>query len=46
VYEKAYMDELEMAKANDAGAQTLSMAPSVQGILLTADNLPDSGYGL
>lgn len=46
VYEKAYMDELEMAKANDSGAQTLSMAPTVQGILLTSDNLPDSGYGL
>lgn len=46
VYREDYERELEMAKANDSGAQTLSMAPSVQGILLTADNLPDSGYGL
>lgn len=32
-------------KAQDAGADTLSMAPKYPNILLTQNNLPDTGFG-
>lgn len=40
-----YIDELDLAKAHDAGSATLSMAPRVADILLGWENIPDSGYG-
>lgn len=37
--------ELSKFKAQDAGADTLSLAPKYPNILLTQNNLPDTGYG-
>lgn len=44
-YARDYSAQLDIAKANDAGSQTLSMSPKLSNILISADNLPDSGYG-
>ena len=43
--ERDYQAQLSIAKANDAGSATLSMAPSISGILIGYENIPDSGYG-
>lgn len=40
-----YNRELSKFKAQDAGADTLSMAPRYPNILLTQNNLPDTGFG-
>jgi len=40
-----YLRELSKFKAQDAGADTLSLAPRYPNILLTQNNLPDTGYG-
>jgi hypothetical protein len=40
-----YMRELSKFKAQDAGADTLSMAPRYPNILLTQNNIPDTGFG-
>jgi hypothetical protein len=40
-----YEDELSIAKANDQGSPTLSMAPRVSSILIGFENIPDSNYG-
>jgi len=37
--------ELSKYKAQEAGADTLSLAPRRASVLLTQDNLPDTGYG-
>lgn len=39
-----YMRLLDIAKAADAGSQTLSMSPQRASVLITWDNIPDSGY--
>jgi len=44
-YYREYMMQLDLAKANDAGSQTLSMAPKLGEYLITWGNIPDSGYG-
>lgn len=45
VITKDFMDEMDEAKANDAGSPTLSFAPRISPILIGFENLPDSGYG-
>lgn len=40
-----YEMQLSIARANDAGSRTLSMAPRPNNVLITWSNLPDSGYG-
>ena len=40
-----YARELSKFKAQDAGADTLSLAPKYPNILLTQNNLPDTGFG-
>ena len=40
-----YNRELSKFKAQDAGADTLSMAPRYPNILLTQNNIPDTGFG-
>jgi hypothetical protein len=37
--------EVSKFKAQDAGADTLSLAPKYPNILLTQNNLPDTGFG-
>ena len=43
--ERDYQAQLSIAKANDAGSPTLSMAPRISSILIGYENIPDSGYG-
>lgn len=45
VYKDDYEAEMSIAKANDAGSPTLSMAPRPSNILIGWENIPDSGYG-
>ena len=40
-----FMAQLDIAKANEAGSPTLSMAPRPSEILMNWNNVPDSGYG-
>lgn len=40
-----YEMQLSIARANDAGSRTLSMAPRPNNVLITWSNIPDSGYG-
>jgi hypothetical protein len=40
-----FTDQKSIAKANDSGSQTLSMAPTPADILVGWENVPDSGYG-
>lgn len=44
-FERDYQMELDMAKSNDGGALTLSMAPRVSNVLINWTNIPDSNYG-
>ena len=43
--ERDFQAELDLAKAHDAGSPTLSMDPRIADVLLSWDNIPDSGYG-
>ena len=40
-----YIRELDKYKATEAAADTLSLSPRQNSMLLTMNNLPDSGYG-
>ena len=40
-----YTRELEKWKASESGADTLSLSPKYPNILLTANSIPDTGYG-
>lgn len=40
-----YQKQVDLAKAHDAGSQTLSMNPLPSSQLIGAENIPDSGYG-
>lgn len=40
-----YQRQLDIAKSNDHGSQTLSMAPNLGEILIGMDQIPDTGYG-
>ncbi len=44
-YYRDYMMQRDLAKANDAGSQTLAMNPRPASILIGWENIPDSGYG-
>ena len=45
VFKQDYMDEMSIAYANDAGSQTLAMAPQITEVLISWNQIPDSGYG-
>ncbi len=45
VYLDDWTRQLSIAKANDGGSPTLSMAPRVSEVLITQQNVPDSGFG-
>lgn len=40
-----YIRELDKWKASESGADTLSLAPKYPNLLLTQNNIPDTGYG-
>jgi len=44
-YYRDYMQQRDLAKANDGGSQTLAMNPRPASILIGWENLPDSQYG-
>lgn len=44
-FQTDFENQKSLAKAQDAGAKTISMAPQLAGILITQANIPDSGYG-
>lgn len=44
-FERDYQMQLSIAKANDAGAPTLSLAPQIPNVLIGYENIPDTGYG-
>lgn len=44
-YFRDYESQLMIAQSADAGSQTLSMSPQRASVLITWDNIPDSGYG-
>lgn len=44
-FESDYMRQLNIAKANDAGSLTLSMAPRMSTVLINWNQIPDSNYG-
>ena len=44
-FTRDYQGELSICKANDSGSKTLSMNPKLSSVLITWDNIPDSGYG-
>lgn len=46
VYLSEYNRQLDIAKANDGGSLTLSMAPRRTEVLISQQNVPDSGYGV
>jgi hypothetical protein len=37
--------QLNIAKANDQGSQTLSLAPRTANVLIGWENIPDANYG-
>lgn len=45
IFKEDYEAELNLAIAHDAGSPTLSLNPRVADILLSWNNIPDSGYG-
>jgi hypothetical protein len=45
VYQADFEQSKNLAWANDSGSDRLSLAPRPISYLLTANNLPDSGYG-
>jgi len=45
-FQAEYMRLLDIAKTADAGSPTLAMAPQPASVLLTWNNVPDSGYNL
>lgn len=45
-FERDYRAQLNIAKAADAGAPTLSFAPTPASVLIDFSNIPDSGYGV
>ena len=44
-YYRDYVQQRDIAKANDAGSQTLSMNPRPASVLIGWNQIPDSGYG-
>lgn len=44
-FQRDYDMQLSIAKSNDSGSKTLSFAPRLNSILLSQENIPDSGYG-
>lgn len=45
VFRDDYEAEVSIAYANDSGSQTLAMAPQITEVLISWNQIPDSGYG-
>jgi hypothetical protein len=44
-FQRDYDMQLNIAKANDAGSATLSLAPRIANVLIGWENIPDANYG-
>ena len=44
-FQRDYDMQLNIAKANDAGSPTLSLAPRTANVLIGWENIPDANYG-
>jgi hypothetical protein len=44
-FQRDYDMQLNLAKSNDAGSATLSLAPRVSNVLIGWENIPDANYG-
>jgi hypothetical protein len=44
-FQREYDMQLNIAKANDAGSATLSLAPRTANVLIGWENIPDANYG-
>ena len=44
-YERDYQTQMNIAKANDQGSPTLSLAPRTANVLIGWENIPDANYG-
>ena len=44
-FQRDYDMQLNIAKANDQGSPTLSLAPRTANVLIGWENIPDSNYG-
>lgn len=44
-FERDYQMQLNIAKANDQGSPTLSLAPRTANVLIGWENIPDANYG-
>lgn len=44
-YERDYQIQMNIAKANDQGSPTLSLAPRTANVLIGWENIPDANYG-
>ena len=40
-----YLEQLDIAKANDGGSPTLAFAPRMTPLLISPNQIPDSGFG-
>lgn len=45
IYRADYESQLGIAQATDAGTPMLSMNPRQSNVLITWNNIPDSGFG-
>jgi len=45
VYADEYTAQVSIAKANDSGSQTLAMSPQISEVLISINQVPDTGYG-
>jgi hypothetical protein len=41
---RLFNSQVDLAKSNDSGSPTLAMAPTPVGVLITSNQVPDSGY--
>ena len=44
-FDRDFRAELDNTKAADAGSPTLNQAPQIRSVLISLDNVPDSGFG-
>ena len=44
-YQRDFDMQMNIAKANDQGSPTLSLAPRTANVLIGWENIPDANYG-
>lgn len=44
-FDRDFRNQLDLAQSSDGGSATLSFAPRLSSVLISINNVPDSGYG-